>query len=116
MFVVNRSVAIIKPKQAFVDWVNSVSDEGYQFSIYDLSLEHHVMLLPEYDSKEHAEAILKELYKYIFKVELSAWITDESKWPKNKTYEEFLAWFDIELYSMVFDPFENNIEKEPYKY
>ncbi|MCJ7540878.1 MAG: hypothetical protein MUO88_14580 [Desulfobacterales bacterium] len=42
------------------------------------------MLLPEYDSKEHAEAILKELYKYIFKVELSAWITDESKWPKNK--------------------------------
>ncbi len=116
MFVVNRSVAIIKPRQAFIDWANSVSDEGYQFSSYDLSLEYHVMLLPEYDSDEHAEAILKELYNHIFEVELSSWVADASKWPKNRTYEEFLEWFEIQLYSMVFDPFENNIEKKPYEY
>ena len=35
MFQINRSVAIIKPKQPFVDWANSVVDEDVQYSISD---------------------------------------------------------------------------------
>jgi hypothetical protein len=79
-------------------------------------MECHVILLPEYDLHEDAEVIIKELYNDIFEVELSGWITDKSKWPENRTYEKFLEWFDVELHSMVFDPFEENIEKKPYEY
>lgn len=114
MFVVNRSVAIIKPKQAFLEWANSVSDEGHQFSIFDLGVEYNVVLLPEYDSKEHAEAILKERCREMFEIELSGWIADASKWPENRDYETFLKWFDVEFHSMVFDPVEDRIEKEPF--
>jgi hypothetical protein len=116
MYIVNRSIAIIKPKHQFVDWANSVSDKGYQFSISDLSIEYNIVLLPEYDLKEDTEAIIKELYNDIFEVELSGWITDKSKWPKNRTFEKFLEWFDVEFHSMVFDPFEDNIDKEPYEF
>ena len=28
----------------------------------------------------------------------------------------FLEWFEVEYHSMVFDPFEDDIEKEPYDY
>ncbi len=28
MYTINRSIAIIKPKQTYVDWANSVVDEG----------------------------------------------------------------------------------------
>ncbi len=116
MFVVNRSVAIIKQKQVFLDWANSVLGEGHQFSNYDLGMEYNVILLPEYDSKEHAEAILKELCSDIFEVELSGWIADKNKWPENRTYEKFLEWFDVEFHSMIFDPVEDNFEKKSYEY
>jgi len=116
MFVINRSVALIKPKQAFLNWANSVLDEGHQFSIYDLGMEYNIILLPEYDSKEQAEAILEERCRDIFEVELSGWIIDKNKWPENRTYETFLEWFDVEFHSMVFDPVEDIIEKKPYNY
>lgn len=45
MFIINRSVAIIKPKQPFVDWANSVVDEE-QYSISDFSTDCSVILLP----------------------------------------------------------------------
>jgi len=112
MYVINRSSAIIKPQQPFVDWTNSIEDKGRQYSIDDFNTDCSVILLPEYDSDEHAEAILKDLSSHIFEIELSSWITDESAWPNNRTYEMFKEWFDVELHSMVYDPYEDDIEKE----
>ena len=116
MFVVNRSVAIIKPKQAFLAWANSVSGADRQFSIHDLKLESNVVLIPEYDSEEHAENILKKLFGDIFEIELSGWIDDKSKWPADRTYEKFLQWFEVEIHSMVFDLSPKGIKKEVYTY
>jgi len=113
MYVINRSAAIIKSKQPFVEWVNSVASEGRQYSIDDFSTDCSVILLPEIDSDEHAEATLKDLFSDIFEVELSGWITDESAWPQSRTYEMFQEWFDVEFHSVVFDPFEDDIEKDP---
>jgi len=112
MYVINRSAVIIRPKQPFVDWANHIADEGHQLSIKDFSIECSVILLPEYDSDEDAGSILKDLYNDIFELELSSWITDESVWPKSRTYEMFLEWFTVEFHSMVFDPYEDDIEKE----
>jgi hypothetical protein len=116
MFQINRSVAIIKPKQPFVDWANSVVDEEEQYSLSDFSTECSVILLPEYDSDEHAEVILKEICQDIFEIELSSWMTDDETWPEKRTYKMFLDWFDVEFHSMIFDPFPDDIEKEPYEY
>jgi len=112
MYVINRSAAIIRPKQPFVVWVNSVADEGHQYSIEDFRTDCSVILLPETDSDEHAESILKDLFSSIFDLDLSGWITDESAWPDNRTYEMFKEWFDVEFHSMIFDPYEDDIEKE----
>jgi len=112
MYVTNRSAAIIKPQQPYVDWVNSIEDEGRKHSIEDFSTDCSVVLLPEYDPDEDAEAIVKDLYSHIFELELSGWVTDESTWPDNRSYEMFQEWFDVELHSMVYDPYEDDIEKE----
>lgn len=116
MHVINRSAAIIKPKQPFVDWANSVSDEENKYMIKDFSTDCSVILLPGIDSDEHAEAIVQNLYNDIFEVELSSWTTDENEWPRKRKYEMFLEWFEIEYHSIVLDPFEDDIEKEPYDY
>lgn len=116
MFQINRSVAIIKPKQPFVDWANSVVDEDDQYSISDFSTDCSVILLPVVDSDEHAEAFIKDIFQDLFELELSSWIVVDEMWPENITYKMFLEWFDVEFHSMVFDSLKDNIEKDPYDY
>jgi hypothetical protein len=116
MFQINRSVAIIKPKQPFVDWANSVVDEDDQYSISDFSTDCSVILLPVVDSDEHAEAFIKDIFQDLFELELSSWIVGDEMWPENITYKMFLEWFDVEFHSMVFDSLKDDIEKDPYDY
>jgi len=114
MFLINRSVAIIKPKQPFVDWAKSVMDEDEQYSISDFNSDCSVILLPVVDSDEHAEAFMREIFQDVFEIELSSWVTDDDMWPENITYKMFQEWFDVEFHSMVFDPLQSDIEKEPH--
>ena len=116
MFQIDRSVAIIKPKQPFVDWANSVGDEEEQYSISDFSTDCSVILLPVVDSDEVAEALIKDMFQDVFELELSSWIGVDDMWPENLTYKMFLDWFDVEFHSMVFDSLKDDIEKEPYDY
>jgi len=116
MFQINRSVAIIKPKQPFVDWANSVVDEDVQYSISDFSTDCSVILLPVVDSDENAEAFINDIFQDLFELELSSWIVVDEMWPENITYKMFLEWFDVEFHSMVFDSLKDDIEKDPYDY
>ncbi len=116
MFQLNRSVAIIKPKQPFVDWANSVVDEDEQYSISDFSTDCSVILLPVVDSDEDAEALIKDMFQDLFELELSSWIVIDEMWPENITYKMFMEWFGIEFHSMVFDSLKDDIEKDPYDY
>ena len=116
MFQLNRSVAIIKPKQPFVDWANSVVDEDEQHSISDFSTDCSVILLPVVDSDEDAEALIKDMFQDLFELELSSWIVIDEMWPENITYKMFMEWFGIEFHSMVFDSLKDDIEKDPYDY
>ena len=116
MFQIDRSVAIIKPKQPFVDWANSVGDEKEPYSIHDFRTDCSVILLPVLDSDEHAEAFIKEIFQDVFELELSSWIVVDEMWPENITYKMFQEWFDVEFHSMVFDLLQSDIEKEPYDY
>ena len=116
MECVNRTAVVIKPKQPFVDWANSVVDEDEQHSISDFSTDCSVILLPVVDSDEDAEALIKDMFQDLFELELSSWMTDDDTWPENITYKMFLEWFDVEFHSMVFDSSQNDIEKDPYDY
>jgi hypothetical protein len=116
MFQLNRSVAIIKPKQPFVDWANSVVDEDEQHSISDFSTDCSVILLPVVDSDEDAEALIKDMFQDLFELELSSWIVIDEMWPENITYTMFMEWFSVEFHSMVFDSLKDDIEKDPYDY
>jgi len=116
MFQLNRSVAIIKPKQPFVDWANSVVDEDEQYSISDFSTDCSVILLPVVDSDEDAEALIKDMFQDLFELELSSWIVIDEMWPENINYKMFMEWFSVEFHSMVFDSLKDDIEKDPYDY
>ncbi len=111
MYLINRAVAIVRIKQPCLDWINST--EGPELTLEAVNRENHAYLLPEPDTEQEQELIIQELYKEIFELELAGFCTDQSRWPKI-SYQKFLDWFAIEVHSMLFDPYEDELEKEEY--
>lgn len=112
MCVINRSVAVIKPKQPFIDWANQLPDAGFQVSAKDFQDDCLAVLIPEYDDDREARRHIDNLYKSIFADELLGWCTNKKQWPKHRTKKMFWQWFDVEFHSVVIDPSEDEIEKE----
>ena len=65
MYTINRSVAIIRSKQPFVDWANSIS-EGEDFTVEELNVECNAVLLPEYGADDYDGVLLEDFYQDIF--------------------------------------------------
>jgi len=112
MYLINRAIAVIRLKQPFLDWINSMPDKP-KVTLEAVNRENHVFLLPEHDTEQELELVMQELYPYVFQIEIGSFCRDESLWPQI-TYQNFLDFFDIKVHSMVFDPYENEIEKEEF--
>jgi hypothetical protein len=109
---INRSVAILKPKQPLIDWLNTLPDTDSPFSLSELQSDCTVLLLPEDDYDHQAIKYIKKIYKDVFEIELDGYCTDPSYWPSKRDFKTFTQWFDIELHSEVFDTVNKAIIKE----
>jgi hypothetical protein len=112
MYLINRAAAVVKLKQPYLDWTHSFGEE-HKITLEDINRENHIYLLPHYDTDEELAQIIKDLYPHIFEVELWSWHSDDSLWPEIK-YQTFLDWFEVQVHSMVLDPYEDEIEKEEF--
>jgi len=112
MYTINRSIAIIRIKQPFVDWANELPDAEIKSSLDDFKTDCLAVLIPDYDTDEEAVVFINEIYEDIFTEILSEWSTEESWWPQDRTNEIFWQWFDVELHSIVMDSCIDPIEEE----
>lgn len=109
MYEINRSLAIIKPKQQFLDWLTGVLDpvpEG--MTLDELRRDATAILIPEFDDEESALQFVYSNYDELFERELEDWVGDERTWPSGRTLKLFKEWFDIEIHSMVTDMVEDD--------
>ena len=109
---VNRAAVVIKPKQPFIDWINSIPDENIDFTLEQILADNITFLIPPYDNPDESLACVKKIYDQIFEFELYGWYTDEELWPGNRTWKKFQEWFEVEINSEVFDLVDEEIEKE----
>lgn len=98
--MLNRAALIVRPKQPFLDWAASLDNSGL---VPDVAGEHTVYLVPEFESEEEGQQVLRHVYVEIFERELDDWHTDESAWPEKRDFKTFQEWFSIELHSVVED-------------
>jgi hypothetical protein len=98
---VNRSAIGVTPKQPFSDWLQQIpySDK----KPLDIAEDNAVYLIPTLDEKKDRDQWLMENFDQIFQSELEGWHTDESAWPKNRTFSLFMEWFDVKGFSYVHD-------------
>lgn len=83
-----------------------------QLTPEEITKENTTLLIPEFDYPEESQQYVKKNYRNIFDFELFAWCRDKNFWPKKRTYEMFLEWFDIQINSEVFDLVDEQIEKQ----
>ena len=106
---INRNGFSVLPKQPFFEWVQKTT--GTTFLPAEIN-ESTVYLLEEKQSNEEITEWLKENFDKVFQKELEAWIADEKKWPRNRTYQVFTNWFDVKFHSMIYDLEDYPVDKD----
>ncbi len=79
LYIINRSIAIVKPKQSFVEWAYQLPDADFKVSLHELQIDCLSILISEYETNEEAKEYINELYEDIFEEELFGWCTEESR-------------------------------------
>lgn len=98
---VKRTAVIVKPKQPYIDWANSLDDGGVKFG-EDHEPEHTIYLVEDTTGyMMDVVAIIKPHFEVIFDEELNSWHRLVSNWPPNRDLTTFLDWFEVEIHSMV---------------
>jgi len=98
---INRSAIIIKPKQPFIDWHNSLYPDSKMDEV-DIDI-----YLVDGDIND-LEKFLKKNFDKLFKMVLEDWHTNKKEWPQKRNYKMFKQWFRIEISETVYD-----LEKKP---
>lgn len=105
MRFVNRGYIHVRPTKVFIDWANK-NDEDYS----DLESNEASVYLIEEDFLDD-EPVLKANFKSIFFNELYAITEDESLFPEIN-FENFQAFFDVEMGSTVFDVQDEDLKRD----
>jgi hypothetical protein len=104
MDLINRSAAIAKPRQPYLEWCRQDDAEGLAESVFEsLRAEPHVYLLPEYEDPASQQRVLSAAWPQLFEAMLEGWVTDEAQWPQHRTRAMFEEWFEVRMCSVVGD-------------
>lgn len=104
-YIVERSIVIVKPKQAFLDWINNnlaLSDET-QLNLENIRLDCNAYLIPEINEIEDGINYLDDNFDGVFQLELASWSEEQNLWPQERTLQMFWEWFDIEISPTLID-------------
>ena len=114
MNVINRAVAVIKPRQPYLDWATSIQGPGDDITLDGLRTDCTAILIPDFDDPAEAEAFIADLAGDLFELELDSWDRDPTMWPEERSYGTFREWFDVEIHSIVMDASDDEIIREAF--
>ncbi len=99
---------VIRPKRPFVDWANQIARQNKN-AVAEITEEEArrrgtVYLIPEPTTAAEAMEYAKRHWEKIFDHELEGqWDDEGDLWPRHRTWEMFLEWFDVEVHREIVD-------------
>lgn len=72
MYLVNRAVVIIKPRQPFLDWANSLPDPT-PVTLEQLREDCNAILISDVDDDREAERYVRQIYRGLLDMEFVGW-------------------------------------------
>ncbi len=107
---INRAALIVRPKQPYVDWANSVDNGGPRAILQGLRTDPSIYLVEIIDFLEDFDLLIDDTWEWIFREQLNGWMRDPDLWPEGLTRGMFLEWFDCELSTMIWDMLKARIK------
>lgn len=108
---INRAAIVVRPARHYIEWASELDDEAPEHSKM-LEKRVSIYLVAEDPDENEETAPLDHYYKKIFEAELAAWSIAKTDWPKDRTLQMFLQWFDVARESIVTDLESGPIEHE----
>lgn len=113
MYEVDRSLALVRPKEPFQKWLNGLPHNDLELELDTMRADCTAFLLAEALEPEECVARIDEMYEKIFEMELGSWCDDRSLWPQDRSLKTFWEWFDVEIHSLVIDTLDEDIQNTP---
>ena len=113
MYFVDRSAVVLKPTQAFLDWLFTTDEDMPEITLAQLQSNCTTLLVPEFDTPEEVVGYVGEHFQPIFEAELAGWEIEKAKWPKDLNVEMFWTFFSIDVNDMVLDMVDADIQVSP---
>lgn len=112
MHSLDRHLVIIKPKEPFLNWLKSHFEANSVLTLNDIREDAAAFMIPQADHPEQDEKYIRSIFPDLFDMILEEWHLDENTWPKNRDYELFKKWFEVEIHTIVIDTVESSIRKD----
>ena len=104
MGLLNRSAVVVRPREPFLRWAKQDDSSGVAERVFEkLRSAPNVYLLPESETGEDLADFIREAWPEVFEGVLEGWVTDPKMWPRNRTWEMFEEWFEIQSCESVCD-------------
>jgi hypothetical protein len=93
----------VTPKASYIEWANGLEEGGVKLGSESMP-DGNIYLVEDNDDLElDLEHVLEPHYAKIFEEELGAWHRVAADWPRRRDLATFLAWFEVDVHSLVFD-------------
>lgn len=102
MKTINRSVAVIRPREPYIQWALSVDQKALHLE-ETLRSQVSVYLVPPDPREAQQTAHLSRWFADVFENELESWFSATSTWPDHMNFDLFQEWFEVDTNSMVTD-------------
>ena len=111
--MINRAALILRYKQPFVDWINTVdpSSDLHDLTLADVGRERTVYLIEVEDEEELTRGLTRH-HEELFEQELFGWYTDPALWPRDRSLKRPKEWCSFELHTVVIDTGETPLEDD----
>ncbi|MCP1315996.1 MULTISPECIES: hypothetical protein [unclassified Halomonas] len=105
MKLLNRSALSVRPTQPFVDWINALEPTtgDDDLTLADVERESTIYLIPEMDTPEALETLVRDRCVEILETELRAWEEDERQWPETLDWTLFQTFLHVEHSYLAID-------------
>ena len=104
-YVVERSIVVLKPKQPFLEWINTqlATSGDTLLDLDSIRIDCNSYLIPEISELEDGISYVDDCFESLFQLELASWTEDESLWPNEMSLKIFWEWFDVEISPTLID-------------
>lgn len=102
MRLVNRSVAVVRPREPYIKWATSLDERAEESEAF-LRDQLSVYLVPPDPREEQEAAPMESWFRKVFEIELESWHLDTAAWPQQRDLRSFLEWFEVSVSSVVCD-------------